>query len=112
MARSKRVEVGWEHPETEEAFRVICTVTPGTPERGPSYASGGEPASDPEVEVLEVIEDRPGGQERPDLVALVEQDLARIEESALEQAYEAQLDAMEAEAEAAAEARAESRWDW
>lgn len=35
-------------PETE--LRIWFTFTPGCPEQGPSYASGGEPATGPEVE--------------------------------------------------------------
>ena len=35
----------------EIACEIVYTVTPGCPETGPSYASGGEPASPPEVEI-------------------------------------------------------------
>ena len=35
----------------ELACEIVYTVTPGSPETGPSYASGGEPAVDPEVEI-------------------------------------------------------------
>ncbi len=84
MPSTKRVEVGWEHEEQD--FRVICNVTPGTPDRGPDMScAGGYPGDPPEVEVLKVIEDRPGGKERPELVAVVEKDLALILDSALEE---------------------------
>lgn len=90
---SHRVEVGWTHPETEEDYRVVCAVTLGTPDRGPDFAcAGGYPGDPPEVEVLEVVEDRPGGQARPELVAVVEADFARIEERALEEAAEPEDD--------------------
>jgi len=42
----------------EEEIELIAlieyTVTPGSPERGPSYASGGEPAEAAEIEIWEV----------------------------------------------------------
>lgn len=34
---------------------VEFTYTPGEPERGPSYASGGEPATGPEIEIISVL---------------------------------------------------------
>ena len=87
MPRTKRVELGWEHEEQD--FRVICNVTPGTPDRGPDFGcAGGYPGDPAEVEVLQVVEDRPGGRARPELVALVERNLARIEDQALEAADE------------------------
>lgn len=90
MASTKQVEVGWTHPETEEEFRVTCNVTPGTPDRGPDFGcAGGYPGDPPEVEVLEVVEDALDGRERPDLVAVVERELVRIEERALEAAADA-----------------------
>ena len=86
---SRRVEVGWSHPDTEEDFRVICAVTPGTPDRGPDMAcAGGYPGDPGEVEVLEVVEDWPGGKSRPEMIAVVEADFGRLEERALEAADE------------------------
>jgi hypothetical protein len=38
------------YPEVEIEFNFI----PGSPQTGPSYASGGEPATDPEIEALKV----------------------------------------------------------
>ena len=49
--------------ETEQGIKVnddsidanvTYNWTPGRPEQGPSYASGGEPAEAPEVEVLDI----------------------------------------------------------
>lgn len=86
MPRTKRVELGWEHPETEEAYRLICNVTPGTPDRGPDFGcAGGYPGDPPEVEVLEVIEDRPGGMKRPELVEVVTRTFDRLMECALDE---------------------------
>lgn len=89
MANAKRIEVGWTHPETEEDLRVVLDVTPGTPDRGPDFGcAGGYPGDPPDVEVLRVLEDRPGGKERPELVEVVERDFARLAEKALEHADE------------------------
>ena len=38
----------------EIEVRVIYTYTAGRPPRGPSYASGGEPADPPEIEFVSV----------------------------------------------------------
>jgi len=38
----------------EGDIEVTYTITPGRPATGPSYASGGEPAEPPEVELIEV----------------------------------------------------------
>lgn len=40
--------------DTEREYVVTYTFSPGRPEQGPSYASGGEPAEPPEVELLEI----------------------------------------------------------
>jgi hypothetical protein len=79
----RTVDVGWSNPEGED-FRVRCTVSAGVEEQ--RWGDGAHPAEAPEVEILEVIEDRPGGVERPELLALVEADFARIQERALESA--------------------------
>lgn len=87
MARAKTVEVGWEH-EGEE-FRVVCNATPATPDRGPDMnCAGGYPGDPAEVEVLRVLEDRPDGKERPELVAVVEAEFDALQEKALERASE------------------------
>lgn len=67
MART--IEIGWTHPETEDDYRVTLEYEPGSP--------GGweEAPSGPELRVLKVTEDRPGGAERPDLIATVEAEL-------------------------------------
>jgi hypothetical protein len=43
----------YELPNGQE-LKVDCTVSIGRPEMGPSYASGGEPAEDDEIEFDEV----------------------------------------------------------
>jgi hypothetical protein len=105
--RSAAVSVGWED-EDGNAFTVECSVTPGQPERGPSYSSGGEPAEAPEVDVLRVLDDT--GKERPDLIALVEADFERIEEQAIEDAEDSHLAAYEDACERRAEEAREERW--
>jgi hypothetical protein len=41
------------HPNNDEILMCVeYTYTPGAPEQGPSYASGGQPADPPEVEIV------------------------------------------------------------
>jgi hypothetical protein len=47
-----------EAPETE--LRIHFTFTPGYPEQGPSYASGGEPATSHEIEFASVEREADG----------------------------------------------------
>jgi hypothetical protein len=107
--RSAAVSVGWSHPDTEEEFTVECSVTPGQPERGPSYSSGGEPAEPAECEILRVLDET--GKERPDLIALVEADFDRIEEEAIENAEDRHVAAYEDACERRAEERREREWE-
>jgi hypothetical protein len=102
------VSVGWED-EDGNAFTVECSVTPGRPERGPSYSSGGEPAEAPEVEVLRVLDDT--GKERPDLIAAVQKDFESIEEEAIENAEDRHAAAYEDACERRAEERREREWE-
>jgi hypothetical protein len=95
MASTRKVELGFEHPETGEDLRVICSVTPGTPDRGPDFGcAGGYPGDPAEVEVLRVLEDRPCGRERPELVELVGNSIY-LRERALEHADEPPYDTRE-----------------
>ena len=81
MSRSHTVTVGWEHGG--EDFRIVCNVTPGTPDRGPDFGcAGGYPGDPGEVEILEVREDAPGGALRPDLLEAVQKDFDRISQRA------------------------------
>jgi hypothetical protein len=85
VSAARTVEIGWEHPDTDEAFRIRCSVIPGTPDRGPDFGcSGGYPGDPPDVEVLDVVEDRPGGQSRPDLVPVVEERFVFLHDHAFE----------------------------
>jgi hypothetical protein len=70
-----RVEIGWQDPETEAEYRIVLSVTPGHPGRTYGPPEKCFPPEGPEVEVLSVREDRPGGAERPDLVARVDDTL-------------------------------------
>ena len=97
---SCRITVGWESPEGE-AYCVAGYLTPGRAERGPSYACAGEPAEPAEFCPLTVVEDRPGGVERPELLPLVEADLDTLTAEAEEIAGD--------RAEAAAEDRADAQ---
>jgi hypothetical protein len=92
---TRTVEIGWAHPETEEEFRVTCSVGEGQPEI--RWGDSAQPGFRGEVEVLRVIEDKVGGVERPDLIALVEADWDVIEERALIEVEEAEIAAWDAE---------------
>jgi hypothetical protein len=81
---ARTVTVGWSHEDVD--FRVVCTLTPGSPGRGADLNGPGEPAYGPEVEIVEVREDAPNGSERPDLLDLVAKDFDLIEERAVEAA--------------------------
>jgi len=76
MARAREITTGWTHPETEEEYRVTLSYTPGSP--GRSYGEPGDcyPAEGPEIDVVAVREDRPGGAPRPDLIPAVEAELS------------------------------------
>ena len=68
----------------EVELTVKCSVSPGEPERGPSYASGGEPGDPGEVEILSAKMDG------LDLKALLSaDDIQQIEDMAREAANEA-----------------------
>lgn len=100
-----KVSIGWEHPETEEAFVVAGYLSPGYAGRGPDMNGPGEPAEAPEFCPLAVVEDKPHGEERPELLPLVEADL----ESLTEKAEESAADRAAGEAEDHADACREER---
>lgn len=79
-----RITVGWE--KDDESYRVLGYLTPGERAHGPTYSCGGTPAEPPEFCPLAVVEDRPGGKERPELLPLVEQDLDALTAAAEEEA--------------------------
>lgn len=43
--------------ENEVSLRILYEYTPRAPERGPTYDCGGEPATDPEIDVLSIMVD-------------------------------------------------------
>jgi hypothetical protein len=81
---ARRVTVGWTHPETGGEFRVTGHYWPPQPERGPTYDCAGEPAEPAVFEPVEVVEDRVGGEERPELLDLVSESLDALVSAALE----------------------------
>ncbi len=108
MPSNRTIEVGWQHEDVD--YRVICTV--GKAEPGRRYmpdGSPGWPAEPGEVEILEVVEDLPYGQKRPDLIPAAQADFARIEERARQEADgvddAAREDAEERRADAARDER-------
>lgn len=55
--------------ENEVELSILYNCSPGAPERGPSYSSGGEPAESPEIDVLGVmVNDRAATPEQWDQV--------------------------------------------
>lgn len=88
MARTRRVEVPWTGPDDEDLL-VVCMVTPGTPARTYGPPERCHPGDPPEVEVLEVRLDAPGGEARPELLEAAERDHGVIAERAVEAAIEA-----------------------
>jgi hypothetical protein len=102
---AQRVEVGWSRPETEEDFRVVGFLYPayrGCGERGYSL---GEPPEPAHLDLVAVIEDKPGGIERPELLPLVEADLDDLTAEAEEEAAERETAALEDRADAEREER-------
>jgi flagellar biosynthesis/type III secretory pathway protein FliH len=104
--KTATVTVGWTYEDAE--CQVECSVTPYVPARGPSFASAGEPAEGPEVDLLAVYDE--DGRERRDLLDAAERDRARIEESAIEEAEESHAAAYEDACERRAEEAREERW--
>ncbi len=103
---TRMAEVGWSHEDID--YRVVCAIGPGDP--GRRYmpdGSPGWPAEPGEVEILDVVEDAPGGQKRPDLIPAAQRDFARIEERVREEAD----DADDAAREDAEERRADAARD-
>ena len=113
MARTRRVIVyitAFENGIDRE-IEVECSVSPGTPDRGPDMAcAGGYPGDPPEVEVI-CARDAFGPLLPETLGAFLDAHLSRIEELALEQYEEDASDAEDERAEQAAEARREREWD-
>jgi hypothetical protein len=106
---SRSVDIPWQHPDTEDEFRVVCSVGEGQPEI--RWGEHAQPGLAGEVQVLRVIEDKPQGKERPDLIPLVEADWDVIEERALIEVEEAEIAAWDAEQDRRSdEARDERRF--
>lgn len=59
MSRTYTLNATVEIFEIECEIEIAFTYVPGTPETGPSYASGGEPAVGPEIEVVSVRVNQP-----------------------------------------------------
>jgi hypothetical protein len=105
--RSATVSVGWTHED--EDYNVECSVTPGDPGRTYGPPERCYPPESPEVDLLMVYDE--DGRERPDLIALVEADLDRIEEQAIEDAEDSHVAAYEDACERRAEERREREWE-
>jgi hypothetical protein len=91
---SRTVEIGWEGPDGED-LRVVCSVGESQPEI--RWGDSAQEGLAGEVQVLRIVEDKPHGLERPDLIPLVEADWDVIEERALIEVEEAEIAAWDAE---------------
>lgn len=96
----RRVKVGWQPPDSDESFVVLGYLTPSYPGRGPDLRGPGWPDEPAEFGVLAVVEDRPGGVERPELLDLVEQDIDDLAAKAEEEAADREAAAIEDKADA------------
>ena len=68
------------HPYNDEILMCVeYTYTPGAPEQGPSYASGGQPADPPEVEIVNCWDQATGAS-----MILVDNELVEIEDLLIE----------------------------
>lgn len=110
------VSFGGDTPTAEFEVELTYTFLPGSPERGPTYASGGEPPDPPEVDDvrLELVDGRPRPwQDGPHLDQKRNDD--ELEESVIDKLYDALIEDGEAqyrdEMVAAMEYRAEARRD-
>jgi hypothetical protein len=105
MART--IEIGWTLPESDDEFRVVCSVGEGQPEI--RWGDSAQPGLAGEVEIIRLVEDKVGGVERPDLIALVEADWDVIEERALIEVEEAEQSAYEAAMDLKADCERDAR---
>lgn len=69
MVHTREITTGWED-EDGESYRITLSMTPG---EGPTRDG---PGCGPELDVISVREDKPGGVERPDLIPVVEAELS------------------------------------
>jgi hypothetical protein len=112
-----------EHTDDHEV-EVLLTVgfTPGRPSTGPTYASGGDPPEDPEIELhgFEIMENsiwrKPSLPLDLALISAVDAWIAEHEDeligAASEEMDEREYAAMESRAEFRAEMRAEFHAEW
>lgn len=53
---TQRMNRNANYDSNESEIIVHFKYMPGYPVRGPSYSSGGEPACDPEIEILQILQ--------------------------------------------------------
>lgn len=83
---NEKLWVGWTLDDAAETeIEAQVEVTPGSPGRGPSYSSGGDPPEPPEMSVLAVRSaDKKPLANADDLIAMLEKDDAFYEKATLE----------------------------
>ena len=101
------------HDGAEHEFEVVIDFdfVPGTPEQGPSYASGGQPADPPEVDVTSVRVFDEDECERKGIAEFIFPFVA-TDEALREGMIEMVAEDAAAEREEAAEQRAAMRREW
>ena len=97
----------------EAEYVITYNYTPGCPETGPSYASGGEPATGPEVEFVSITPDAGDHGAFSDMAQAGLEDWAKdwLAGDGYDQAIENALDDLQREEEEAADAAADARAD-
>lgn len=95
----------------EAEYVITYNFTPGCPETGPSYASGGEPATGPEVEFVSITPDAGDHGAFTDMAQAGLDDWAKdwLAGDGYDQAIENALDDLQGQEDDAAERRAEQR---
>ena len=90
--RSRTVEVTWQHADCD--YVVTCVVSGGSPGQLYGPPERCYPPEDPEVEVIDVVDDLPDGTatRRPDLIEVAASDLT-LADAAIEQACDEERDA-------------------
>lgn len=72
--RAREIEIGWTSADEQE-YRVTLSYSPGSPGRTHGEPGDCYPPEGPEFDVVRVVEDRPNGRDRPDLIDAVASEL-------------------------------------
>lgn len=97
----------------EGDYEAEVDITPGSPQRGPTYDCGGTPAEPAEIEVIKVWMIEDDGRRTPmaDFDTIAEWLMTEKEDDILEQADDDKASAMEDEADRRRDQMNEDRYD-